>query len=1107
MVKQTRRIATPAVRRKSLPIESLDMLDKYDPDKESDQFHAVLEKVMASTSVIMTDPRMNPRDLPVANNYLEWLTGTKFLNFQPYSRQVDIGLQLNLDVCWRCTPEYYHGPDVDFKWSYFEYKKRYQLMNRGVCPVCKATRVLGVRKGIIVDKYLHSGCAGMRSSKCLTGNTLVSTPDGPIEIQDFHLKNKVRLSDCDAYAMGCKQKRSYVYRIETNTFHTIEANAWHRMFTAEDGYIQVARSKSLAVGMHFEIPFLIPMCKTRARHDIRDRQDGNLEALSCLARINNSNNQPLRQANSCREVWKRSYAFKDAFFTTLARMFMRFSVNNIGFESPSEALVKSLYAWLEASGIKCRYSMPNCFKVNLHDFIKRGPDILSSAQKRHFWKVYTPESTVYPVACSEPIADLLQKLMSNLDRFYWDQNSPQQVRMTELYAIWASCRRGSAFTTSSIKHLLDLLRPWRDIRWNTVERKAYVRIHTTLRQLLKTRYAKVTKITRSKTKVDVYDLSVPGQEWFVANGLHSHNSVLTGHLIGNTIHRLIGTGDPAAYYSLLPGTVLTCILTATTMQNAERNLYTPMRNMFTMMPWFVNFGKWCKEREAELGVELFKVRETFTFFRYGGLDIRVLSPDRRRIRGSTSFAGAVDELGHFDADSDKVRAGGLEVYSAVSTSLTNVLGAATTLRELGENDVIFPCSHAVSSPFDLNDPITVLRKQHERNENAVTYNIPTWSFNPNLTFAMCRAIALPATFMRDYGCEVKATTGSFFDRAEVLIDLCDVHRNAVKTFTETFTSRSGATFTVGRLKFRGSASEGMVTGLCLDASLNQNSYAFTIFHIEKEDYGEGDDQEQDESDEAVNDNPVEDMDSDADEREETDSEDMDDDDEETLDFYRVVVDAIGEIQPSKDNPIHFTQNVRHILEPLIEKFNVKVVLSDRWQTLQTQQDLMDNYDIFAMPITPKKNDFLTFRQSIYDQSFTLPKCEMEIEDVLSLQGPEDFAEAPVAHLIRQCLTVKELPKTVEKGAVFSDDLFRVCVLAHMACMNPEIRDMLVTEEEIKSDGIASLVVKAADSPKERVNMSAIVFSNGSALVVADPDENGKHNEDEDSAATSFVTRR
>ena len=153
------------------------------------------------------------------------------------------------------------------------------------------------------------------------------------------------------------------------------------------------------------------------------------------------------------------------------------------------------------------------------------------------------------------------------------------------------------------------------------------------------------------------------------------------------------------------------------------------------------------------------------------------------------------------------------------------------------------------------------------------------------------------------------------------------------------------------------------------------------------------------------------------------------------------------------------QMLSNVIYPLLEDFNVKLVVSDRCETMQMQQDLMDDFEITHIPLRPKKSDFLAFKSAIYDQSIILPSSELDPDDIDKLSQPDDFVMAPVAHFIKQCTSVKETPKTVEKGGSFSDDLFRTVLLAHMASEDRNIRSILDTSEQIQEDrGPAAILV-------------------------------------------------
>lgn len=1068
------KINKPAIRRLPKVVDTMDAMDKYDPVNETEQFKRELDRIMASTATIMNDPRLDPRDLKLANNYLEWLTGKDFLNFRPYARQIDIGTQLNLDVCWSCSPEYYDGPDINHKWAVADMTSRYVFMKRGVCPRCGATREEGVRRKYIYDKIKHVGVAGQRSSKCLPGSTLISTPSGPIFIKDlFNGKQQaiVRLPTHDVVAHAVVQQSNLTYDISTTEGVNIRTNASHRLLTVESGYVCTKKRDGLRVGMHLEMPALPAIRPERSPKDKAHAHAGE--------QFYHAVKYGFTEAIESR-LWLEPYAFKRAFFLGALSDGLVKCANSFHFVY-RDRMLQAVRAWLEATGVPCYYGIfsgRDGFSVNTRKFLREYPEIFqdSPLTYKHYYKLPDADPMILPPACSAHVATTLQTLLNYVARFPWQSNTTAQSNMSDIYASWAYCNQGNSLTRNRLVSIISKLHKWRNLGWTSVERRHYENTIALLRKLLVTRYARVTAIHRHKLET-VYDISVPGPEWFVANGYHSHNSTSVGHLIAYTTHRLLLTGDPAAYYGLLPGQTLTCVLTATSIDQAGRNLYTPLRKVFEITPWFKAFTEWTKDRAHVLGVELFRIRDTYTAFRYGALDVRVMSPDTRRIRGNTAYAGATDELGYFDSKENKVRMAGLEAYTAISNACATVNGRAEALREDGENDVIFAVPHAISSPFDESDPVMTLFKTNKTEPRALVYRIPTWRFNPDLSFAACKLIATkPETFMRDFGCVVTGAAGTFLPNISTIYSLCSDVVNAVITKPEIYLQKTtGAKFTIAKLRARWKADDAMACGLALDKGYNDNSYTFCVFHFEEEEAeeagdGDADETENDENlDDEADVNTGEDGDYDAEDNYDEDDKhenlyDDDDDDDDTMSSVKLVIDALGEVQPGPDRPIHFAQMLSHVIYPLLEDFNVKLVVSDRWETLQMQQDLMEDFEITHIPLRPKKADFIAFRSAIYDQSIILPTSELDPDDIDKLNQPTDFVMAPVAHFIKQCTSVKETPKTVEKGGAFSDDLFRAVLLAHMASEDRMMRDILNTSEQVQEErGPAAILVNKSGS--------------------------------------------
>lgn len=1122
--------------------DTLDKLDKYDPVDEADQFNAELSRIMQSTSTILREPDLDPRDLPHAPNYYEWSAGSQYLNYKPFARQVDIGLQLNLDVCPWCTPEFYEK-DIDHKWHYTEMRSRFELFKYGVCPHCKRDRELGVRKGLIFDKTRHIGVAGQRSSKCLTGNTLINTPTGPLPIECLHTGMKVRLPNADVAVSAVRQKRELIYRVETEFGMPIEGTRNHRLLT-DEGYLYLQNTpKMRPIRNWLVIPKVPRIYPETTPKDRQHRSRAQLDVAYYMA----------GRAFNINQVWTEPYAYKKEFFLTLLRRDILFDSSRFQFRVQDENAYVALRMWIEAHGVMT--SLPkisvigfgltgNLFEVDHRPFLGLGWDFgLTQEQQRHYWSIGRPKMLPIPGKVLKPLAEALKLVMNNHDRFkmLMRKDSPvfqptvdfrkhhgdpfndkmllklgkaEEARELELYATFNICNKKSMLTRKRLQETLRKLRPWGELAWTTKERKDYDALIAMLREMLVTRYTKITKITQSRERKLVYDITVPTYHWFVANTYHSHNSVLTGHNIGYNQHRLIHTGDPAGYYNLLPGTVLSTLLTATGVTQAEKNLFRPIANMMTQLPWWKTYAKWAAERSARLGIELFRIKDTFIFIRASGLEIRVVAPDKSRSRGFTTTGIGIDELGWFDSDENKKLASGPEMWTALVNSMLTVQAAAINLRKMGEIDVPFPIAHAVSSPFSHTDPIMTLRKEHKNDDETLTYMFPTWKFNPLITPEFCQKLS-PHSWKRDFGCELSTATGTFITQSAVLESLCSETRNAIKVMPTIIKhKRNGGKFTIGELSFKWKPREGdnIVTGLALDAGEKRNSYAFCVFHIEDtNDADEVDALEDEDETDNIDTSHIGKADADVDyededeiDEDEIDEDEDEDDEDESLDNYRLVIDAIGEVQPSVTAPIHFTKMIEEVLYPIIEAFKVKVVVSDRWQVLQMQQDLEDDFDINASFMTPKLVDFHALREAVNDQTVILPRLEMDIRDVIDLPHPSDFVGMPVAHLVKQFLTVKEGPKTVDKGINFSDDLFRTIVLAHMCLRDDEMRDALLSDMSPEPEGLVSLAAGINTDfakPENRTAMSMVMFgSPGRKPLVSNPDDDSDDKTDAKSDA-------
>lgn len=157
---------------------------------------------------------------------------------------------------------------------------------------------------------------------------------------------------------------------------------------------------------------------------------------------------------------------------------------------------------------------------------------------------------------------------------------------------------------------------------------------------------------------------------------------------------------------------------------------------------------------------------------------------------------------------------------------------------------------------------------------------------------------------------------------------------------------------------------------------------------------------------------------------------------------------VGEIIPRKDYPISFTAVYKQLLQPLCSEFNVAVVISDTWQNKKLQQDLEDSLGISYFEYKLGLQEFIDYREGIYENIIQHPKLDMPFEDISSMtleDYPNCFNKFPVAHLAFQMMTVQNTGTAVIKGEEgTTDDILRACVICHAGLQNEEVLDEVLS---------------------------------------------------------------
>jgi len=128
--------------------------------------------------------QIDERDIAWPRNWFEWVHSSRYLNVNPFAKQVEICTNLYGQFCPQCTDERLVAQDehwgnslllLPLDMSISNIQDRVTFLHDGKCPQC------GVTKGELVEKgrlshYLNlAGCAGQR---CVAGDTVLFTSNG-----------------------------------------------------------------------------------------------------------------------------------------------------------------------------------------------------------------------------------------------------------------------------------------------------------------------------------------------------------------------------------------------------------------------------------------------------------------------------------------------------------------------------------------------------------------------------------------------------------------------------------------------------------------------------------------------------------------------------------------------------------------------------------------------------------------------------------------------------------------------------------------------------------------------------------------------------------------
>jgi intein/homing endonuclease len=544
-------------------------------------------------------------------------------------------------------------------------------------------------------------------------------------------------------------------------------------------------------------------------------------------------------------------------------------------------------------------------------------------------------------------------------------------------------------------------------------------------------------------RTKVYDITVPTISSFVANGIYAHNSTGIGFPKLYLLHKLLKKKNPSQFYGIKANTVLDMHFVGINFTNARKFMFGPMLATYNDSFWFQEYNKILDDVAKKRGEkDIYKVKDTFIYYRPAAIRLEPKSPSTRSLRGSTRISFVVDELGQFSENKDLINISGIEIWNAMRNSLQTIRPEINRLRKEGLIDIPPSLALAISSPRDVADPIMILRNQYKKSADSYTILRETWNANPNLTFEFLQnEIKDPVSLWRDFGCRPPFSESAFIAKPEYLFNAIDesyiASTRQETIFLNTSLMNDSIRVTTVNLKFRRKEYD-VPKIMAFDAGREFNAFAVCIGYLNEK--------------------------------------------------GKFVIDSLTEVRPRPGAHVSFSEIYKRVFEPLIENLNVIAIASDRWQNAKFIDDAQKDYPVLRNRVVECRlnyDDFQQFRDDLINGIIVIPKPEISNEEIIDIDRTEEefFDDRPIAQFIRQSLRVVDEPgKTVSKPSVGNDDIFRAVVVAVTAIKIPEIARVM-RQGKIKNRTIGAIGVATFGSQPNFVKpiATAVATKGGFAL--------------------------
>ena len=455
------------------------------------------------------------------------------------------------------------------------------------------------------------------------------------------------------------------------------------------------------------------------------------------------------------------------------------------------------------------------------------------------------------------------------------------------------------------------------------------------------------------------------------------------------IHEYLQIPNPAKFMRQLDITEFHATFVGVTAEDAYKNVWAPMDNVFTWSPWYRMYHEFLDAEGKRIGTELYKHLDTFIAYHHKGIYASSGNADWRKLRGKTRIIGSIDEGAYLTGD--KILMNAWQAYDALNNSLSTI---QTALEKVLPRFPWAPSAYGMytSSTRSKQDFIMGMHKRSKRVETIFSRKMATWDFNPNMPkdceFIRTKYLEDHVAAERDYASNPPFASDPFIQRAAQIVPILTKRKNVLSIDVIKITKDSlGGRALYPTIKCK---PHSFPCCLSIDAGWKKNSFAVALTHLIPH---------PDDPDDAL-----------------------------------IATSGLLEISPREGIPISHNKVYEHVLKPICEAYDVKLFVTDAWQGVDFQSRIFSDFGIDATQYSLRYNDFESLRTRINSETWVLPALDGDLKDILAME--KDLVDLvfkkPVSHLMIQLLVSRDTGKTITKntdaGEDFTDDLLRASAL-------------------------------------------------------------------------------